>query len=155
MFRQKPFFVKCIFLLFFYNLCLLSNFSQIPNYTGDRARQLKNYFSHSVQERVKKIARFESQEKREAHVRSLTVRCNTLALAAAEEEDVIWKGYMFILEAGTLNFLLNTTIDTLTTAATLQRWKISLSDLCKLCRGQQTTNHVLNICCAGLNTIAS
>ena len=105
-----------------------------------------------MQERVKKIARFESQEKREAHVRSLTVRCNTLALAAAEEEDVIWKGYMFILEAGTLNFLLNTTIDTLTTAATLQRWKISLSDLCKLCTGQHTTNHVLNICCVGLNT---
>ena len=85
-------------------------------------------------------------------MRSLTVQGNTLALAAAEKEDVIWKGYMFNLKAGTLKFLLNATIDTLLTAANLQRWKKSPSDLCKLCRGRQTTNHVLNICSVGLNT---
>ena len=125
---------------------------EIPNYTGDRARQLANNFSHSVQQQVKKRVRFDSQEKWEAHIRSLTVQGNILALAAAEKEDAIWKGYMFNLKAGTLKFLLNATIDTLLTAANLQRWKKSPSDLCKLCRGRQTTNHVLNICSVGLNT---
>ena len=104
-----------------------------------------------MQEQVKKRVGFDSQEKWEVHIRSLTVQGNTLALAAAKKEDAIWKGYMFNLNAGTLKFL-NTTIDTLPTAANLQRWKKSPSDLCKLCRGRQTTNHVLIICSVGLNT---
>ena len=124
----------------------------IPLYTGDKARQLHNNFSHTVQEQVKKRVRFDSQQKWEDHVKSLTVQGNTLALAAAEKEDAIWKSYMYNLKAGTLKFLLNATIDTLPTAANLLRWKKSPSDLCKLCRGRQTTNHILNICSVGLNT---
>ena len=99
-----------------------------------------------MQVQVKKRVRFDSQEKWKAHVRSLTVQANILALASAEKEDAIWKRYMFNLKAGTLKFLLNATIDTLPKAANLQRWKKSPSDLCKLCRGRQTTNSV------GLNT---
>jgi hypothetical protein len=125
---------------------------EIPNYNGDRAPQLQNKFSHMVHEEVKNRVRFESQEKWEEHVRSLTVQGKTLALAAAEKEDVLWKSYMYNLKAGTLKFLLNASIDTLPTAANLKRWKKSPSDLCKLCRGRQTTNHVLNICSVGKDT---
>ena len=125
---------------------------EIPCYTGDRAQHLQNTFSHKIQEQVRNRVRYDSQEKWEEHVRSLVVQGNTLALASAEKEDTIWKGYMYNLKSGTLKFLLNATIDTLPTAANLQRWKKSPSDLCKLCRGRQTTNHVLNICSVGLNT---
>ena len=125
---------------------------EIPNYNGDRAVQLQNKFSHMVQEEVKNRVRFESQEKWEEHVCNLTVQGKTLALAAAEKEDVLWKSYMYNLKAGTLKFLLNASIDTLPTAANLKRWKKSPSDLCKLCRGRQTTNHVLNICSVGKDT---
>ena len=43
-------------------------------------------------------------------------------------------------------------IDTLPTAANLQRWNKSNSDKCKLCFGRQTTDHCLNICKVGLYT---
>ena len=56
------------------------------------------------------------------------VQGNTLALASAEKEDTIWKGYMYNLNTGTLKFLLNATIDTLPKATNLQRWIKSPSD---------------------------
>ena len=51
-----------------------------------------------------------------------------------------------------MKFLLNATIDTLPTAANLKRWKKSSSDLCKLCKRYQTTDHVLNACKVSLDT---
>ena len=66
----------------------------------------------------------ESHEK----VKSLVVQGKKLALAAAEEGDLIWKSYIFDLKAGTMKFLLNASIDTLPTAANLKRWKKSLLD---------------------------
>ena len=86
------------------------------------------------------------------HVKSLTVQGSSLALAAAEKNDLSWKSYMFDLKKGTLKFLTNVSIDTLPTQANLKRWKKSTSDKCSLCSGRQTSNHVLNICRIGLNT---
>ena len=77
---------------------------------------------------------------------------HNLALAAAEKQDLVWKSFMYDLKQGTLKFLLNAGIDTLPTAANLKRWKKSASDLCKLCRGRQTTDHVLSICKVALDT---
>ena len=125
---------------------------EVPEYTGEQGRHLQEKFNREVQEKVKKAVRAEQQEKLVEHVRGLTLQGNTLALAAAEGEDVIWKGFMYNLKAGTLKFLLNATIDTLPTAANLQRWKKSPSDLCKLCRCRQTTSHILNSCSTALNT---
>ena len=59
---------------------------------------------------------------------------------------------MFDLKQGTMKFLLNASIDTLPTQANLKRWNKSGSDLRTLCRGRQTTNHVLNICKVGKDT---
>ena len=56
------------------------------------------------------------------------------------------------MRAGTMKFLLNATINTLPTAANLKRWKKSSSDLCKLCKRRETTNHVLNGCKVSLDT---
>ena len=70
---------------------------------------------------------------------------HNLALAAAEKQDLVWKSFMYDLKQGTLKFLLNAGIDTLPTAANLKRWKKSPSDLCKLCKCRQTTDHVLSI----------
>ena len=59
---------------------------------------------------------------------------------------------MFDLKQGTLKFLLNSSIDTLPTAANLKRWKKSCLDLCKLCKWRQTTEHILNACPVALDT---
>ena len=53
---------------------------------------------------------------------------------------------MFELKKGTIKCLLNACIDTLPTAANLQRWKKSTSDQCKLCKARETPCHILNNC---------
>ena len=125
---------------------------EIPIYTGDKAKHLTAVFNHSVQKSVKNVVTFKTQEQLVNHVKNLTLQGNILTLAAFEKEDIIWKSYMYSLKAGTLKFLLNASIDTLPTAVNLKRWKKSPSDVCKLCRGRQTTNHVLNACKIALNS---
>jgi hypothetical protein len=125
---------------------------ELPHAAGEQDRQLEYLFTQRIQTRVTTVVRAEQQLALEKHVKSLTLQGNILALAAAEKQDVVWKSHMYNLKAGTLKFLLNATIDTLPTAANLRRWKKSPSDLCKLCRGRQTTHHVLNCCPTALNT---
>ena len=92
------------------------------------------------------------EERCEVKLKSLAVQGKNLELAAAAKTDFIWKSYLYNMKAGTMKFLLNAAIDTLPTAANLQRWKKSPSDKCKLCLGRQTTYHNLIICKVGLNT---
>ena len=86
------------------------------------------------------------------HVNSLTVQGNTLALAVAVEFDLTLKSCMFGLKQGTLKFMLNTSIDTLLSLANLKQWKKCTSDMCPLCQGRQTKNHVPIICPVGIET---
>jgi hypothetical protein len=124
----------------------------LPSAAGEQDRQLEVQFSHNIQTQVTSAVRAQQQLELENHVKSLTLQGHVLALAAAEKQDIVWKSHMYNLKSGTLKFLLNAAIDTLPTAANLKRWKKSPSDLCKLCRGRQTTNHVLNCCSIALNT---
>ena len=132
------------------NLCALGE--EAPTSSGDQASKLQHQFNVSVRKQVKTSLLVNHSEKSHEKVKSLAVQGRNLALAAAEESDLIWKSYMFDLKRGTLKFLLNASIDTLPTAANLKRWKKSLSDKCKLCKKRQTTNHCLNICKVALDT---
>ena len=125
---------------------------EVPSYTGERAKHMQHQFYQEVRENVMVQMRVDEKEKQLEHIKSLAVQGKVLELWAAAENDVTWKSYMFNLKSGTLKFLLNASIDTLPSLANLKRWKKSPSDLCKLCRGRQTSNHVLNICKVGLNT---
>ena len=58
---------------------------------------------------------------------------------------------MFNLKQGTLKFLLNASIDTLPTQASLCKWKKSTSDQCKLCKATETTSYILNNCKVSLD----
>ena len=118
----------------------------MPNFTGVQAGKLKHKFFEDVTNSVKAALDVQRRQKWEEHVKSLTVKGHNLALAAAERQDLVWKSFMFDLKQGTLKFLLNAGIDTLPTAANLKRWKKSPSDLCKLCKCRQTTDHVLSNC---------
>ena len=125
---------------------------EAPTFTGEQAGRFQKQFNHKVRNQAK--ANLLTKHTAESHekVKSLVVQGKNLALAAAEEGDLIWKSYIFDLKAGTMKFLLNASIDTLPTAANLKRWKKSLSDKCKLCKNRQTTNHCLNICKVALDT---
>ena len=125
---------------------------EVPIYTGEKAKHLQHQFYQEVKESVVVQMRLEEKERQLEHVKSLAVQGKVLELLAAAQNDITWRSYMFNLKAGTLKFLFNACIDTLPSLANLKRWKKSPSDLCKLCRGRQTSNHVLNICKVGLNT---
>ena len=126
--------------------------NEMPEFVGDRAAALKHQFDRKVNDSVKALLKVQNRNKWETHVKKLAVQGNFLALASAEKEDIVWKSYMFDLKQGTLKFLLNSAIDTLPTAANLKRWKKISSDLCKLCKRRQTTDHILNECPIALDT---
>ena len=125
---------------------------EIPDFSGENAGAFKHNFDNQVSDKVKAVLSVERRENWGNHVKELVVQGNFLALAAAEREDVVWKSCMYDLKQGTLKFLLNASIDTLPTAANLKRWKKSWSDLCKLCKRRQTTEHILNGCKVALET---
>ena len=124
----------------------------VPTFTGENAHKQKHKFDTDVRNKVKTVLNVETREKWDTHVKGLAVQGNFLALATAERQDIVWKSYMFNLKQGTLKFLLNAAIDTLPTAANLKRWKKSCSDLCKLCKRCQTTEHILSSCKVSLET---
>ena len=125
---------------------------EIPEFTGENATSSKHKFDTQVSKSVKTALSVENREHWEKHVKELAVQGHYLALASAEKQDIVWKSFMYNLKQGTLKFLLNAAIDTLPTAANLVRWKKSGSDLCKLCKRRQTTEHVLNGCKVALDT---
>ena len=125
---------------------------EVPSYTGERAKQLQNRFNKEIRKQVRNTTRIAVQTKHLEHVKGLQVQGNMLNLAAAENQDVLWKSQMFQLKSGTLKFMINASIDTLPTPANLKRWKCSSSDKCKLCGNRGTTNHYLNCCRVMLNT---
>lgn len=124
---------------------------EVPESSGERAKQQAYNFNKDIQKKVRSSVREAEQKKQVEHAKSLTVQGRFLALAALEQEDIVWKSNMFDLKSGTLKFLLNSSIDTLPTPANLKRWKKSQSDLCKLCRCRGTTNHILNGCKSSLD----
>ena len=122
----------------------------MPQFTGERSRKLEIAFRKDIQKKVRNTERKAEQDKQISHAKSLTVQGSFLALAAQEQQDSVWKSTMFNLKSGTLKFLLNSSIDTLPSPANLKRCKKSPSDICKLCRGRGTTNHILNGCKSSL-----
>ena len=125
---------------------------EVPRFTGDQATKLTHKFNTTVKNTAIAHVHNKHKEQCKEKLKSLAVQGKNLELAASAETDFIWKSYLHDMRAGTMKFLLNAAIDTLPTAANLQRWKKSPSDKCKLCQGRQTTDHCLNICKVGLDT---
>ena len=110
-------------------------------------KRMKTAFSERVS--------FENETFWREHTETLKKQGHFPCLAMLEKSDMIWKSYMFNLKKGTLKFLFNSCLDTLSTQTNLLQWGISASDLCKLClqagtelqgRRQETTNHILIGC---------
>ena len=62
-----------------------------------------------------------------------------------------WQSYLYDLPAGTMKWLINSSIDTLPTRANLKRWGKCPTDKCPHCGNRETTNHILNCCKVYLN----
>ena len=117
----------------------------------ENANKDKAKFNLEIKNEVKTSLTVQNKEKWGSYVKNLVQQGKYLDLAMAENEDLIWKSYMYSLKQGTLKFLLNASIDTLPTQANLCKWKKTTSDQCKLCKARETTNHILNICKVSLD----
>ena len=137
---------------FLHSMQINSVNGEVPQFTGDQATSLTRKFNNNVKSSVKNHLDKQHKERCDDKLKSLAVQGRNLELAAAASTDFIWKSFLYDMKAGTMKFLSNAAIDTLPTAANLQRWKKSPSDKCKLCLGCQTTDHCLNICKVGLDT---
>ena len=84
------------------------------------------------------------------HVKTLVKQGNFLGLTSLENNDATWKSFIFNLPKGTMKFVLNSSIDTLPTKATLKQWGKVSNDKC-FCGQKQTLNHILNCCKESLN----
>ena len=84
-------------------------------------------------------------------VEMLTKQGDFLYLAACERGDAVWKSFIYNMKKGTMKFYLNAVTNTLPTGNNLMQWGKSTSDLCKLCKGRETTCHVLNNCKVALD----
>jgi hypothetical protein len=126
---------------------------EIPDFRNyENGERDKRKFNKEIKEQIKTSLIVQNQEKWTSHVKTLVQQGNFLDLASAENEDVIWKSYMYNLKQGTLKFLINASIETLPTAANLVKWKKGTSDQCKLCRSaRETTPHILNNCSVSLD----
>ena len=97
------------------NLCAIGG--EAPTFSGEQASKLQQKFNLSVRKQVRTNLLMNHSEKIHDKVKFLAVQGRNLALAAAENSDLIWKSFMFDLKRGTLKFLLNAGIDTLPKAA--------------------------------------
>jgi hypothetical protein len=77
-----------------------------------------------------------------------TMEGNLFALLPAENESITWKSYMWDLPRGVLKFVMNSSMDTLSTFTNLRRWGKRALVNCQLCGNmvKQTLFHVLVHC---------
>ena len=66
-----------------------------------------------------------------SHVKTLVKQGKYLELFELEQSDATWQGYIYNLPRGTMKFLLNSTIDTLSTKVNLKMWGKVSSDKCR------------------------
>ena len=94
---------------------------EVPRFTGDHATKLTHKFNTIVKNTAIAHVHNKHKEQCKEKLKTLAVQGKNLELAASAETDFIWKSYLHDMRAGTMKFLLNAAIDTLPTAANLQR----------------------------------
>lgn len=96
---------------------------------------------------IKERVRAKQQQDRLQHIKGLIFQGKYLEFLHEQEEDAVWKSFVFGLPIHTLKFLLNSIVETLPTRSNLSRWGKVTSDKCVICNmGIETTMHIPNGC---------
>jgi hypothetical protein len=118
---------------------------------GENWEHQEKEFEEAVKDQVKVALRVEQQEEHLTKVQTLAKQGDFLYMASCEGGDAIWKSFIYNLKQGTMKFYLNAVTNTLPTGNNLLQWGKSTNDQCKLCKGRETTCHVLNNCKVALD----
>ena len=95
---------------------------------------------------VKKALQTESRDKQTHKANTLFKQSELIKLSTQEQVDPEWKGFIYDMKKGTMQFLLNSFIHTLPTQNNLKLWNKTYSDKCKLCNNRDSTLHCLSGC---------
>ena len=79
-------------------------------------------------------------------IKSLTLQGHFLNIFESLKLDINWKSILYHLPRNVLQFLVNSSIDTLPTNANLVRWNKRTSPKCNICPNKETLLHTLNNC---------
>ena len=99
-----------------------------------------------AQKSVKSNLREDTRKAWKEKLKTLVLQGNLLALTLEEELSVCWNSFIFDVPRRVMQFVLNSSIDTLPTKSNLVRWGKNVSDKCDLCGNRETLLHVLNYC---------
>ena len=114
-------------------------------------RYAKSKHVSQVKSRVKKILRANNDRRDKAHLSTLKQQGGLIASLYESQLDPEWGSHIHNMNKGTLKFLMNGYINTLSTQNNLKLWGITTSDKCKLCTNRDSTLHVLSGCKVSLD----
>ena len=119
---------------------------QLPSFSDNSWSRQKQTLSNNLKASVKTLLQNENRECQIQHLSTLLKQGEFLNFSIAEQQDPIWKGFIYNLKKGTMKFLINSLIHTLPTQNNLKLWNKSVSDSCKLCGNRDSTLHTLSGC---------
>ena len=99
-----------------------------------------------IKEKIKQNVEKRTIEHWSNHVKRLTVQGKFIELLHDEQNNVTWQSIIYNLPKGTMQFIINASIDTLPTNANLKRWGKRSTAKCTQCQSRETIHHVLNNC---------
>jgi hypothetical protein len=125
--------------------------TDIPVPPGDCSGKQKQKTISCIKNTVKETVRTEQAKLNNAHLQGLLKQSEFLKITLHQQQDATWQSYLFNLKKGTMKFILNASINTLSTQDNLKLWNKSTSDKCALCGNRDSTLHTLTGCKVALD----
>ena len=88
---------------------------------GELPTLSRHQFNRKIRNQVRDTTRGNIQEALSTHAEGIQLQGHLITLAAKEKQDLLWRSSIFQFKAGTLKFMINASIDTLPTPASLRR----------------------------------
>ncbi len=107
-----------------------SQFQSLPQETSTEGAKSLVHAKKNIKINIKD----EMMNKWTSHISSLIQQGAMFRLIDLEENDTLWKSYIFNLPRGALKFVLNSVLDILPTANNLHKWGKRSGSACELCR---------------------
>ena len=125
---------------------------KMPSFSDGRWDSVKVKLTNHIKNTVKATVRSDISTSDSKHLQSLLKQGEYLQFVKEQEQDATWKSYVYnFKKKGTMKFILDASINCLSTQDNLKLWNKSTSDKCFLCGNRDSTLHTLNGCKVALD----
>jgi hypothetical protein len=119
---------------------------ELPSFSDNGWDKEKSALCNKIKSTVKKNLKSKTITRHTDKANSLFKQSEYIKFSNLEQVDPEWKGLIYNMKKGTMQFLLNSLIHTLPTQNNLKLWNKTFSDSCKICKNRDSTLHCLNGC---------